>query len=87
MLFKRLMILNTVVLFLLTVVFVGLNLSATRKIVENEVSAAFNSQMDDGSVELSRTFESARNMTLELCATRGIQDALRSGCLGQARPG
>ncbi|MCI8959118.1 MAG: sensor histidine kinase [Lachnospiraceae bacterium] len=86
MLFKRLMILNTVVLFLLTVVFVGLNLSATRKIVENEVSAAFNSQMDDGSVELSRTFESARNMTLELCATRGIQDALRSGCLGQARP-
>ena len=38
MLFKRLMILNTVVLFLLTVVFVGLNLSATRKIVENEVS-------------------------------------------------
>lgn len=86
MLFKRLMILNTVVLFLLTVVFVGLNLSATRTIVENEVSAAFNSQMDDGSVELSRTFESARNMTLELCATRGIQDALRSGCLGQARP-
>ena len=32
------------------------------------------------------SFESARNMTLELCATRGIQDALRSGCLGQARP-
>lgn len=86
MVFKRLMILNAAVLFLLTSIFVGLNLSATRKIVENEVAASFNSQMDDGSRALSRTFENARNLALELCATKGIQDALRAGFSGQISP-
>ncbi len=86
MLFKRLMILNATVLFLLTWVFVGLNLSATKKIVENEVYTTFNAQMDDGSLELSHTFESAKNMVLELCVGEAIQDVLRAGHLGELRP-
>lgn len=79
MLFKKLIILNATVLFLLTAVFVGMNLSATRQIVENEVYGTFNAQMDDGTKDLSHVFESARDLTLELCASESIQNVLRAG--------
>ena len=82
MLFKKLMILYAFVLLFLTTVFVGMNLSVTRQVVLNEVYGTFNAQMNDGTEELSRTFESARNLVLELCVTESIQDTLRSGyCL------
>lgn len=86
MLFKKLMFLYAVVLLFLTTVFVGMNLSATRQIVENEVYGTFNAQMDDGAAELSRTFESARNLVLELCVTEAVQNTLRSGYEGTAEP-
>ena len=82
MLFKKLMILYAFVLLFLTTVFVGMNLSVTRQVVLNEVYGTFNAQMNDGTEELSRTFESARNLVLELCVTESIQDTLRSGYEG-----
>lgn len=86
MLFKKLMILNAFVLLFLTTVFVGMNLSVTKQVVSNEVYGTFNAQMDDGTEELSRTFESARNLVLELCVTESIQEVLRSGYEGSMEP-
>lgn len=86
MLRKRLIILNTTVLFLLTMIFVGMNLSTTKKIVENEVYGTLNAQMNDGAAELADTFESARNLALELCAADSIQYILRAAYSGELDP-
>lgn len=83
MLFKRLVILNTTILFLLTAVFVFFNLKSTRKIVEQEVYGSFQSAMDSGASDLDMIFENARDLTLELCAAQPVQQALRSAYLEQ----
>lgn len=81
MLFKRLVILNTTILFLLTAVFVFFNLKSTQKIVEEEVYGSFQSAMDGGASDLENIFENARDLTLELCAAQPVQQALRSAYL------
>lgn len=86
MLFKRLVILNSTILFLLTAVFVFFNLQSTKKIVEEEVYGSFQSAMDSGAADLNTIFENARDLTLELCAAQSVQQLLRSAYQNEQSP-
>ena len=77
MLFKQLVILNTIILVLLTGVFVSYNLSSINQLIENEVYGMFQTTMDSGEAELNETFEDARDLALELCASGTIQNILK----------
>lgn len=82
MLFKQLVILNTIILVLLTGVFVSYNLSSINQLIENEVYGMFQTTMDSGEAELNETFEDARDLALELCASGTIQNILKKSYEG-----
>lgn len=75
--FKQLVILNSGVILLLTIVFVMFNVKTTNEIVENEIYGTLNTAMEKGEYELGRMFGNARDLNLELCASSSLQRILR----------
>ena len=79
MLYRRLVLLNTVVLVLLVAALVLFNIDITDELIKNEVYGTFEHSMDTGADDMARVFSQAKDLALEISVLDTVQSTLRSG--------
>lgn len=78
MLMRKLILLNTIILAVLTMILTGFTLSLTNKIVYDETIDSYNRTMDVGYDTITQLFTSAQRLALDLCIDKEFQHAVKS---------
>lgn len=78
MLMKKLILLNTIILAVLTMILIGFTISLTNKIVYDETITSYNRTMDVGYDTISELFTSAQRLALDICIDKNFQQAIKA---------